>query len=339
MVGCSLKERAMSQTFCTIDNPDPNRWYRRVLTIPLAGGLLLLLPLLIVVLPISILIDVISRRTTFTRALLFIGLYIVNQNIGLLLCGLFWLDLQLRGRYDVFIERNHHLQHWWAKSLLQSLQRLFQFQLCIEGEMPPCGGKILFVRHVSSADTLLPLLSVIIPQRLKCHYVLKKELCWDPCLDIVAHRLPNAIVQRGQGEAEVERIIHLLNALDDTSCIVFYPEGTRFSIEKRQKVIQRLQEKKSKVLPLATTLQCCLPPRLGGSLGLLSDSSRRSVVFMAHSGFEVVENIGSLINGGLYQQQIKIKFWEDTSPIELDRQEEWLYLQWRKLDDWLISLT
>lgn len=328
----------MSKTVPSIDNPDPKRWIRRAITFPSAVILLLLLPLYVVILPLTMYIDTISQRTTYTQALLFFCQYVVNQNIGIGLCGLFWLELILRKRPDVFIERNQKLQYWWAKSLLNRLQQLFQFKLCIDGEIPDCGDKILFARHVSSADTLLPMLSVIIPQRLKCRYVLKKELCWDPCLDIVGHRLPNAIVQRGQGEAEVQRIVNLLNGLDQQSCIVFFPEGTRYSIRKRQEVIQRLQEKQSSILPLAEKLQCCLPPRLGGSMGLLSNSAGRQIVFMAHSGFEAVENIGSLVNGGLFQQQIQIKFWEQVPPADIEQQEEWLYAQWQSLDDWLTSL-
>ena len=117
----------MSTPFLTIDNPDPNRWYRRAITIPLAGLLFVLLPLLIIILPIFFCIDKISKKTTYSRALLFISRYILNQNIGILCCGLFWLELRFRRRYDIFISRNHQLQHWWAKSLLNSLQHWFQF--------------------------------------------------------------------------------------------------------------------------------------------------------------------------------------------------------------------
>ena len=305
-----------------------------MLTIPTAIGSLLLLPLFAAVMPLFVLIDLGSQRTTFARAVLFFSLYIVNQNIGILCCLLIWMEYRIRRQPKIFEDRNHRLQHWWANSLLSGLQRLFEFSVDIDGDVPDCGGSYLYVRHVSSADTLLPLLTVVIPQQLRCHYVLKQELCLDPCLDIVAHRIPNAVIQRGKAEEAIHKILSLTEALTDRSCIVFYPEGTRFSNKKRRYVLDQMEEG-SDQRAFAESLACTLPPKKRGSLGLMVQRPSTPVVFVAHVGFEKAGTIGNLINGGLFRQRVQCAFWKVNPPSDVKMHGAWLEQHWLQMDQWL----
>ena len=50
---------------------------------------------------------------------------------------------------------------------------------------------------VALAVVLLAAALLSRPHGVRLRYVLKRELLWDPCLDIVGHRLPNAFVRRG----------------------------------------------------------------------------------------------------------------------------------------------
>ncbi|MBM75758.1 MAG: hypothetical protein CMK59_10185, partial [Proteobacteria bacterium] len=232
---------------------------------------------------------------------------------------------------------NHRLQHWWAGSLLRGLQRLFQFKILIDGDVPDCGGSYLFVRHVSSADALLPMLTLIIPQNLRCHYVLKQELCWDPCLDIVAHRIPNAIVNRAQRHASVANILRLTAVLSERSCVVLYPEGTRFTPGKRERYIERIAKKTPFEQSFAERLKCTLPPRKGGTLSMLVNRPSTPVVFVGHVGFDRVGNITNLVNGGLFRQEIHCAFWKKYPPVDAKKHEHWLEQNWLEMDRWLLS--
>ena len=79
----------------------------------------------------------------------------------------------------------------------------------VEGaELGENGPYHLFIRHASVADTVLAVGFLCAPYRMRLRYVLKHELLWDPCLDIVGLRIPNAFVKRGSGdsEAEIEKV-------------------------------------------------------------------------------------------------------------------------------------
>ena len=63
---------------------------------------------------------------------------------------------------------------------------------------------LLFPRHVSVADTLLPAVFVSSRNGILLRHVLKRELLWDPCLDIVGNRLPNCFVRRDSRDSARE---------------------------------------------------------------------------------------------------------------------------------------
>ena len=94
---------------------------------------------------------------------------------------------------------------------------------------------MLFVRHSSSADTVLAAGVLANPQRRRFRYVLKQELLWDPCLDIVGCRLPNVFVNRQavrSGE-EALAVAELARDLGPDKGVLIYPEGTRYSPKKQ----------------------------------------------------------------------------------------------------------
>ena len=53
-------------------------------------------------------------------------------------------------------------------------------------------------------DTVLPVVFFALPTGVRLRYVLKRELLFDPCLDIVGQRLPNYFARRGAGATEQE---------------------------------------------------------------------------------------------------------------------------------------
>ena len=67
----------------------------------------------------------------------------------------------------------------------------------MEGEADGARGPyLLLVRHASSGDALLASSLVSAPNRMQLRCVLKRELLWDPCLDIVGNWLPNVFAER-----------------------------------------------------------------------------------------------------------------------------------------------
>ena len=104
---------------------------------------------------------------------------------------------------------------------------------------------LMLSRHASMADTLLPTLLIQMPTGLRLRYVMKRELLWDPCIDVVGNRLPSYFVRRGSTDVERETraIASLVDDIGEGDGVLIFPEGTRFTAEKRRHVLERLRER------------------------------------------------------------------------------------------------
>lgn len=324
------------------DETSAARRARRAVTIPLylalGPALLLALPFL---LPLLALHDLARRnRWSGIRSLVTIAHYAVAETLGLLASGALWLAEHIAPERSA--EWNFRLQCWWARFLFGGARRIFGLHVTVRGlEFVSNGPAIVLMRHASVIDTLLPAALLSSHAGLRLRYVLKRELLWDPCLDIVGQRLPNAFVRRGQGgsEAEIGRVRALARDLGPHDGVLLFPEGTRYTPRRRQQVIVRLADSaEPKLVERARTLQHVLPPRLGGVLALLDTAPDADVVFCTHTGFESVRSLADLWSGTLAGCRIEVELWRTpASEIPRCREDrvEWIYAQWERVDAWL----
>jgi 1-acyl-sn-glycerol-3-phosphate acyltransferase len=300
------------------------------------------LPLL---LPVFVLLDLVrGARLPRTRLLLFAAYYLVCEILGLLASFLLW-GLQRLGvdRAD-HLQRHYVLQRWWAGALFAGMRRLFDVDLESEGEECIPGGPVLvFIRHASLADTLLPAVLLSERQGLRLRYVLKRELLWDPCLDVVGNRLPNLFVRRESGESavEVEKVARLARGLSEGEGVLIYPEGTRFTPARRERALARIERTGSpERLERARALQHVLPPRTGGPLALLEACPEADVLVVAHVGFDGISHLREVWRGALIGRRVCVRFWRvprSSVPEQREKQVGWLYDQWQQLDAWIAS--
>jgi 1-acyl-sn-glycerol-3-phosphate acyltransferase len=205
---------------------------------------------------------------------------------------------------------------------------------------------MLFFRHVSIADTSLPGALFVLQRRWHVRHIIKRELLWDPCLDLVGNILPNFFVRRGAADntEEIEGMRRVARGLgevglgDDESIMIF-PEGTRFTPKKREAVLKKLAERADAYfLEKARAFKNVLPPRLGGCLALLEENTRACAVFCAHVGFEAASRAHNLMNGALIHKTIRIKLWRipfELIPKTREARIEWLFDHWRRIDEWI----
>lgn len=318
-------------------------WGRRALTLPIYFGLfamaVTLLPLL---LPLALVVDLARRKRFATlRCLLFFSTYLACEVAGILAAGALWLASPLLGGLHSERSRALHyaLQGWWAGTLYRGTEWIYGLERELEGEADLGRGPILaFTRHASVGDTVIPAVFLARRHGLRLRYVLKRELLWDPCLDLVGNRLPNYFVRRGSGDTsrEAERVARLLEGLGTRDGVLLYPEGTRFSPAKRERVLERLAKgSEARLVSRAAAFQCVLPPRLGGSLALLERNPGADVVFCAHVGFDAAATFWDFWNGSLVGETIRVRFWRvPFSEIPKDRegQIDWLFRQWSRVD-------
>lgn len=320
------------------------RWGRRAVTIPgyfvLAALSLALLPLL---LPLALVVDL-ARRTPLplTRTVLLLPWYFTLEAFGLLAAFALWLVRPLLGPQR-FEHANFRLQCLWARSLFAGACRVLGMRVELAGEdaLGP-GSILLFLRHASVVDTLLPAVLVSSRTGRRLRYVMKRELLWDPCLDVVGQRLPNAFVRRGTRDAaETELVRELAGDLAADEGVLLYPEGTRWTPERRRAVIGRLERSADpKLLERAQALEWLLPPRLGGVLALLDAAPEADVVIGVHTGFETVRSLADLWNGALVGRRIQVRFERIAAaaiPAGREARVDWIYDQWSQLDAWLES--
>jgi 1-acyl-sn-glycerol-3-phosphate acyltransferase len=295
-------------------------------------------------LPLAIAVDGVRRkRGVALRSAIFVGVYLSCEILGMAATGVLWA---WKGIFRVDAERwtdvHFRLEAWWGTTLFRWVVRIFGLRIETEGEADLGRGPyLLLVRHASSADTLLASALVSKPYGTRLRYVLKKELLWDPCLDIVGNRLPNVFVDRFSDDpvGEVRRVRELTRDLGSRDGILIYPEGTRFSLAKRVRVLDRFRQNgDAKMFEYASSLAFVLPPRPGGTLGLLEAAPEADIVVCAHTGFEGAASLARVWNGALVKQVIRVEFRRiphDEIPNGRDARIAWLFEEWQRVDAWV----
>jgi len=320
------------------------RWTRRAVSLPaLVLATIAWLALLPALLVLGALRDLVGRRPWVTvRCVLFFALYLGCELLGVVAAFAVWLasGVWAGASRRRFLAWNVALQALWARTLYRGAARLFGIHAVVEGPERVRGPLLVFVRHVSTADTVLPVVFLAVPNGLALRYVLKRELLWDPCLDIVGNRLPNAFVRRGSGESahEIAAVERLLDDLGPRDGVLIFPEGSRFTAAKRERVLARLAARDPRLHRRAERLRSVLPPHHGGPLGLLEKNEAADVVFFAHRGFERAATLWDLLNGSLVGATVRIRFWRvplREIPKGREARLAWLYEHWQRVDEWV----
>ena len=180
------------------------------------------------------------------------------------------------------------------------------------------------------------------PLRIHLLYVFKRELRWDPALDIAGGHLGCHFARRdaGESEREVRTLRQLAADLRPREGVIIYPEGTRWTPAKQKRVLERIGKSGDERLDeLASGLERLLPPRLGGPLALIEGAPEADVVFIGHEGFEESAKPRDVMRGAIVGKTIRVTAWKvdaNDVPANRDDQVEWLYENWAEIDAWLV---
>jgi 1-acyl-sn-glycerol-3-phosphate acyltransferase len=325
------------------DDPTLQRWGRRAVTIPLYALLLCLsLAALPVTLAAAAAIDTVRGSPwALSRCILFFVFYLGCELIGIAVAAALWLG-GLAASRSRYLDWNFRVQCWWARTLFAGAQHLFGMRLDVKGLDDLGSGPILlFMRHASIGDTVLPAVLVSSQKGIRLRYVMKRELLWDPSLDIVGNRLPNYFVRRGSSDSarEIAAVRRLADDLGPDEGVFLDPEGTRFSPERQRRALDRIRRHgDADLVARAERLRHVLPPRLGGTMAVLEAASGTDVVFCVHCGFDGVRSFYDFLAGGLIDRSIEVEFWRVPAqriPKDRDAQIGWLYDHWSRVDEWV----
>ena len=325
--------------------PDPGdgplqRTLRRAVTVP--AFLLALLAwsaLLPFSLPLALAHDLLlRRRLAATRFVAAVLAFLAFEGFGV--AAVITLVITRRAT----LHNLYALEATWADALLRTLLWLFGMRLQIEGLDAVRPGPILLVgNHVSVADALLPAALASARRGLRLRYVAKRELLWDPAVDLGCHILPNVFVRRGAADTagDLARVGALVEGIGPDDGVVLFPEGTRFTEAKRAALLARREkEGPFEHLERDRGLRCLMPPHLGGLLTLLERGAGADVVVMAHTGLEGLVKLGDLWGGHLLGRTLQVAFWRLPAagvPTAREARIDWIYSQWDRLDQWVSS--
>jgi 1-acyl-sn-glycerol-3-phosphate acyltransferase len=276
--------------------------------------------------------------------------------VGLRLVAMLWWFLlgELRGIATIFTigiaarghdsatrrARLYRLRQRWAAMHFGGVRRLFGLRLEVEGLEDVAPGPVLiFMRHASIVDNMLPDAIVGRTHRLGLRFVIKRELQVLPTIDIGGRWVPTVFVRRASSdpEAELAEVRKLTVALGPDEGVLIYPEGTRHTTAKLARAQATIAQRQPEIASMASRLRHILPPRLGGPLALL-EAGGTDVVFCGHVGFDGFERVSDIWAGGLVGSTVRVRFWRHAAasiPADRDGQIAWLYEQWQVMDDWI----
>ena len=296
-------------------------------------------------LPLALAFDVVAQRRLATcRFLVFAAGYLACELLGLTASFALWLERRgSRWDRERYLAANFRLQLWWAGALFALARRIYGLR--VELDLSEVGARtvVLFVRHVSLVDALLPTVFVSRRDGTRLRFILKRELLHDPCLDVVGQRLPNAFVTRNSNdpEPEEESIRRLTRDVGPREGVVIFPEGTRFSPEKLMSAIERIHASGDRArLARVVGFRHVLPPRSRGPLALLDAAPHAEVLFVAHQGLEGTSDLRAILRGDLIGRCLRVRTWRvPISTLPQDRSDRlaWLDGEWARIDAWIES--
>jgi len=194
-------------------------------------------------------------------------------------------------------DAHFHLQRWWAARLMAALRTTTGIRVAHADTAPLSPGPVVMLcRHASLADSLLSAWVITSVAVMNPRYVLKRELLFDPCLDIVGNRLPNHFLHREAPDSAVEldALRALSAALTVDQVAVIFPEGTRATAAKRTRALDRIRERDPERAARLADLQHLLPPRPAGSAALVEGCPQADVVIAWHVGFDGLDTFGGI---------------------------------------------
>lgn len=279
-------------------------------------------------------------RWSVCRCVLFFALYLACEVAGVLWAAGLWAVGWLPGVRARWTALHYRLQRRWGAALVAGCFWLYDMRLEVEGGEALDGRPVLFLmRHASLADGVLTLRLVCADHGYTLRYALKRELLWDPCLDIVGHRLPNVFLRRDARDsaAEIAAVGDLARGLGRGEGVMIFPEGTRFSPRRKAAALERLAGQPVR-RARAEALQHLLPPRPGGVLGLLDANPEVDVVFCALVGLEGALHWWDWVAGRLVGTRLRARMWRVPAaeiPRTPEARVDWLDARWADIDAWV----
>jgi 1-acyl-sn-glycerol-3-phosphate acyltransferase len=201
------------------------------------------------------------------------------------------------------------------------------------------GPLLFFSRHAGPGDTILLIDRLLTRYERSPSVVFKESVAIDPCVDLIAHRLPHAVLDTADKEACEARIEEVAAGLGERGVLLLFPEGGNFTAERRRRAIRKLRRSgRRREAARAERMDHVLPPRPSGALAALRGNPGAEVVFAAHSGLGLAAFPREVWQQTPLTRTFTSAMWlapVAERPADPEAQVVWLYDWWKRLDDWV----
>jgi 1-acyl-sn-glycerol-3-phosphate acyltransferase len=327
---------------------------RRLVLTPLllvvAVALIFGLPLLVILAAAAS--PLLPGRWRALRLLWFGLVWVALESVALFACLALWVASGFGGRLrsEPYQDRHYAIMRWFLATLFDVATRAFRLRIEVEEpELTPQEARarltrpvIVLSRHAGPGDSFLLVHHLLSRYWRRPRIVMKAALQYDPGLDVVINRLPNAFVsaRRGADNAIIQAIERLASDLGPTGALVIFPEGGNFTPRRRLRAIRLLEERQlDEEASRAGAMAHLLPPRPGGALAAIGAAPTADVIFVAHTGLEDVITLGDVWRSLPMEQVLKARWWRvpaaEVPRGDREAQVRWLYEWWERIDAWI----
>jgi 1-acyl-sn-glycerol-3-phosphate acyltransferase len=275
--------------------------------------------------------------------------YFARELLVLVACGGLWLasGCGWRIRAPRFGDAHYRLLGWFVGGLAGRARQLFDIGLRVEPEPGAAEALeadrplLIFSRHAGPGDTvfLTDLLMTRFDRRPSV--VFKDALALDPCVDLLGHRLPHAVLDKSDADECEQRIRETAARLRPRGALLLFPEGGNFTPERRRRSLAKLWRKGRRDEARAgEQMSHVLPPHPTGALAALAGDPDSDVIFAAHTGLGLAAFPRQLWRDPPIGRTLTVHLWRvgpDQRPPDPEAAAGWLYDWWRRIDDWVAA--
>jgi len=261
-------------------------------------------------------------------------------------CGVLWIGagcgLLIRTRRSQSL--HWRLLRWFVGGLADSGRRTLGIDLdpALSTEAAVALGSdrplIVLSRHAGPGDTIFIVDQLMSQFRRRPSVVFKESLALDPCIDLLGHRLPHAMLDRSEREESEDIIERITTELGPRGALLLFPEGGNFTPERRRSALLRLRRRgRERSAEQAEGMTHVLPPQPSGALAALR-ARETDIVFVAHTGLGLAAYPGQFWREMPIGQTMHTRMWfvpASELPTDDDERIAWLYDWWKRIDGWI----
>ena len=273
--------------------------------------------------------------------------YCALELATLIACGALWLasGAGLLMHTALFQHLHYRLLRWFVHGFARRWMTLLEIQVTAEEPSDALRALktdrplLFFSRHAGPGDTILLIDRLLTRFDRLPSIVFKQSVAIDPSVDLIAHRLPHAVLDTAEKQECEARIEEVAAGLGQHGVLLLFPEGGNFTSERRGRAVRSLRRTgRRREAAKADRMAHVLPPRPSGALAALRGNPQADVIFAAHSGLGLAAFPREIWRAAPLRKTLDTHMWLSPAaerPLDAEAQVAWLYAWWKRLDEWI----